>query len=169
MFSMSFQPRSRHQNLNSQQFREYMKHCQEALDSIDPDTGEPADWKVWGVFTFQGFVTPSRARQLFYRWLGGIRKEVKLGFVNWFVVIVLDCGKRETRVHFLLGGSHASYQARWTARWQHLSGGDAAISEYRPDSPDAFVRHVLKNVHADQYFQITINICGYGPFEVEAA
>jgi hypothetical protein len=67
---MSLQPRSRHPNLNIQQLRENMKLCQETLESVDPDTGEPNYWKVWGVLTFQGFVTPSRARQLFYRWLG---------------------------------------------------------------------------------------------------
>jgi hypothetical protein len=91
---------------------------------------------------------------------------VKLGCVNWFVVIACDRWNRKSRIHFVLGGSDVGYQSRWTARWQELSGGDAAISEYRLDAPDAFVRHVLKNAHAGQYFQITMDFLGYGPFDI---
>ncbi len=150
--------------LNSQQLREYMKHCQEWLNRIDPETEQPYDWKVFGILTFQGFVTPSRARQLFSRWLRGICKEVQPHFfVNWFVVVAHDRWNKETCIHFLLGGSEISYHARWTARWQDLSGGDAAISEYRPG---AFVRHVLKNAHASQYFVAALDLCGFGTFEV---
>jgi hypothetical protein len=171
---MSFQPRSPHQNLNSLQLREYMKQCQEPLDSIDPDTEEPYDWKGWGVLAFQYYVGPSRARQLFYRWLREIRKQEPHCF-TWFAVFANDRWNKDIRIHFLLGGgsvtyqpllgSSYSYQARWTARWQDLSGGDAAIHEYRRG---AFVEHVLKkakNAHAGQYFQITMDF-GYGLFEV---
>jgi hypothetical protein len=163
---MSFQPKSRHQYLDSQQLREYMKQCQETLDSVDPETEEPYEWKVWGVLTFQGFITFSRARQLFSRWLGGIRKEVQPHFVNWFSVVAHDRWNKDTRIHFLLGGRRVAYQARWSVRWKGLSRGDAAISEYRTDSPDAFVRHVLQNAHAGYYFEIAMDFCGYGPFEV---
>lgn len=174
---MSFQPRSRPQNLNSQQLREYMKWYQEDLDGIDPDTEEPYDWKGWGGLTFQYWVSPSRARQLFSRWLREIRKQKPHCF-NWFAVFANDHWNKDIRIHFLLGGgsvayesllgSSYSYQARWTARWQDLSGGEAAIYEYRPG---AFVEHVLKkakNANAGQYFQIAMDFYGHGPFEVEA-
>jgi hypothetical protein len=107
---------------------------------------------------------PSRARQLFSRWLGEIRKQGPPHFVNWFAVFANDRWNKDIRIHFLLGGSQVSYQARWSARWQDLSGGEAALSEYRPG---AFVRHVLKNADAGQYFQIAMDFYGHGPFEID--
>lgn len=160
---MSFRPKSPHRGMNSHQLHEYMKQCQDSLDTMDPE--EFLDWKVFGVLTLQYNVGPSRARQLFSRWLREIKKQAQPLCFNWFAVFANDPWNKDMRIHFLLGGRPFSYQARWSVRWQDLGGSEAAISEYRRG---AFVRHVLKNAGIGQYFQIAMELYGLGLFEVNA-
>jgi hypothetical protein len=148
--------------MNNEQLYKYIARCQEEFDTIDEEA--PYEWKALGVLTFPSFVRPSRARQLFSRWLAEIRKSVGPHLVNWFAVSAHDRWNKVTRIHFLLGGSQISYQARWSVRWHDLSGGEAAISDYRPG---AFVTHVLKNADAGQYFQVTMDLCGWGLLEID--
>jgi hypothetical protein len=101
---------------------------------------------------------------LFSRWLGEIRKQLQPQFVNWFAVFENDRWNKDMRIHFLLGGWQVSYQARWSVRWHDLSGGEAAISDY---CPGAFVMHVLKNADAGQYFQVAMDLCGWGLLEID--
>ena len=150
--------------MNWEQLDRYLRRCQKSLDEIDDEA--PYEWKVLVALSFGYFRGLSKSRRLFYRWLAEIRKPDLPAFLNWFAVIELDRRNNDIRIYALIGGSQISFQPRWKARWQNLSDGDAAISDYRPG---ALSEHVLKNEEAGQYFEIAMDLCGWGLFEIERA
>jgi hypothetical protein len=147
--------------MNSKQLDRYLRRCQKSLDEIDDEA--PYEWKVLVALSFGYFRGLSRSRRLFYRWLSEIRKPVFPAFLNWFAVIEFDCRNNGIRIYALIGGSQISFQPRWKARWQNLSAGDAVISDYRPG---ALAEHVLKNADDGRYFEIAMDLCGWGLFEI---
>lgn len=144
--------------MNKEQFDRYIRRCQKKwFDEIDVEA--PYEWKVFGTLKFQYFIGLPRSRRLFYRWLKETRKPVFPHFLNWFAVIEVDRWNNKIRIHVLIGGSQITYQRSWIARWQGLGGGDVTISDYRPG---AFSRYVIDEAQPDHYFEVTMDLCGWG-------
>jgi hypothetical protein len=147
--------------MNTEQLARYIRRCQKSFDEIDENA--PYEWKVFGTLTFRYFVGHSKTRRIFYRWLAEIRKPVLPHFLNWFAVIAHDRWNNDIHIHVLIGGSKISFQPSWILRWNELSGGDAAISDYRPE---AFSKHVFRNADAGHYFAVAMDLCGSGLLEI---
>lgn len=148
--------------MNKAQLDRYIRRCQKSFDEIDHEA--PYEWKVFGTLPFRYFIGILKSRRLLYRWLATIRKPMSPHMFSWFAVIELDRWNNDIRIYVLLGGSELSFQPRWILRWQELSGGDATISDYRRG---AFSKYVTKETQANRYFEVAMNLCGWGLLEID--
>lgn len=143
-----------------EEFTKYIRRC--GFDMNDEECD--CEWKWYGTLTFQSPSTRYRARRLFFRLLGDVKKDAEPGLLNWFAVFEDRRWDKGIRLHTLVGGSHVCSKAHWSLHWRELGGGKASIFDY---DPGAFAPYALKEVRAGSFFEITCDMCGWGPVDFD--